>query len=159
MTLISLVSHTAQGGPAAPRPAPSSVLLTGSENGNGGPCARGPLGGILTPEGLYPSFPRLRRSLLYLNQSLSGSPSYYLTTIFPAERSALPPEVSLVRYNDSVSSLLSIIHPSQPGAPSPTHMWSFLGKDMSCVLHPQSLPFSRLTQLKKEWINPSINGS
>lgn len=160
VTPTCLASHTAQGGPAAPRPAPSPVLSTGSENGSGEPWCwgsswRNPDPRIISIP-LF-SFPRLWRSLLYLYQPLLGSPSCYLTTILPAECSTLPPEVSLTTYNDPVSSLLSIIHPHSLGSPSPpTHAESFLGKDMSHVLHPQSLPYSRLTWLKKEWTNISI---
>lgn len=98
-------------------------------------------------------FPRPWVSLLYLNLSLSGSPSCYPTTIFLVECSTLPPEVSPTLCNDPISGLLPIIHPSQLVSPPPpnTNRESSLGKDMSCVLYPQSLAYSRCqTWLKQQ---------
>lgn len=52
--------------------------------------------------------------------------------------------------------LLFILH--SLGSPPPhTHRESVLGKDMSHVFHPQSLPYSRLTYVVEKGMNQSIN--
>lgn len=131
-----------------PRQCPQLELETGVEN----PSAGGPLRGNLPPEFSHPSFPRLWGSLPDLNLSLSGSPSCYPTSIFFVECSTLTPKLSLTACNGPVSDLSPIIHPSQPGAPCPTHTWGeVLGQGhVLCVVSPERGTSRCQTWLKKQ---------
>lgn len=104
-------------------------------------------------------FPRPWVSLLYLNLSLSGSPSCYPTTIFPVECSTLPPEVSLTLCNDPISDLLPIIHPSQlVSPPTATHrQGEFLGQGhVLCFVSPEP-GIQQVPDMVEEAMNHSTN--